>query len=205
MSSAIQAAPMPLIAPTNWPMISGFSGLPKFRLSVAARGVAPHGDEVAPGLGHRLFAALERVGLDIARRHVGGEGERLGRAMDADHAGAEAGGAERVGHDLAVILLPYPGFVGVVRASRSARATRRSGRSAGPGPSRRRAGSRPRDGRIPGRRRTSFDSGRSALISLPCRIRKRSSAMVSPTMAKSRSHLSKTALASASFSGLAAP
>ena len=37
----MQAAPMPLMAPTSWPMISGFSGLPKFRLSVAASGVAP--------------------------------------------------------------------------------------------------------------------------------------------------------------------
>jgi hypothetical protein len=41
MSSARQAAPMPLSAPTNWPMISGFSGLPKLRLSVVASGRAP--------------------------------------------------------------------------------------------------------------------------------------------------------------------
>ena len=47
----------------------------------------------------------------------------------------------------------------------------------------------------------SFESGRSAFTSLPCRIRKRSSAIVSPTMAKSRSHFSKIARASASRSG----
>ena len=47
----------------------------------------------------------------------------------------------------------------------------------------------------------SFDSGRSAFTSLPCRIRKRSSGIVSPTMAKSRSHFTKIARASASSSG----
>jgi hypothetical protein len=32
---------MPRTAAANWPMISGFSGLPKFMLSVMASGVAP--------------------------------------------------------------------------------------------------------------------------------------------------------------------
>ena len=32
---------MPRIAAANWPMISGFSGLPKFMLSVIASGRAP--------------------------------------------------------------------------------------------------------------------------------------------------------------------
>ena len=44
-------------------------------------------------------------------------------------------------------------------------------------------------------------SGKSAFTSPPSMTTKRSSGIVSPTMAKSRSHLSKTALASASFSG----
>ena len=100
MSSAVQAAPMPLMAPTNWPMISGFSGLPKFRLSVAASGCAPHGGEVAEGLGHGLLAALDGVGPDVARGHVGGEGQRLAGAVDPDDARAEAGRAHGVGHDL---------------------------------------------------------------------------------------------------------
>src|SRR3989338_8372898 len=47
----------------------------------------------------------------------------------------------------------------------------------------------------------NFDSGRSAFTSLPSRIRKRSSGMVSPTMAKSRSHFTKIARASSSISG----
>jgi len=41
MSSARQAAPIPWIAPTSWPMMRSFSGLPKLRLSVAASGRAP--------------------------------------------------------------------------------------------------------------------------------------------------------------------
>ena len=32
---------MPRMAAANWPMISGFSGLPKFMLSVSASGRAP--------------------------------------------------------------------------------------------------------------------------------------------------------------------
>ena len=32
---------MPRMAAANWPMISGFSGLPKFMLSVIASGRAP--------------------------------------------------------------------------------------------------------------------------------------------------------------------
>ena len=32
---------MPFIEPTNWPITSGRSGLPKFRLSVMASGSAP--------------------------------------------------------------------------------------------------------------------------------------------------------------------
>ena len=41
MSSALHASPMPWMQPTNWPMIRGFSGLPKFMLSVVASGRAP--------------------------------------------------------------------------------------------------------------------------------------------------------------------
>jgi hypothetical protein len=67
---------MPFRQPTNWPMISGRSGLPKLRLSVIASGGADRGD-VAPGFGHRLLAALERIGLAIARRHVGGQRQPL--------------------------------------------------------------------------------------------------------------------------------
>ena len=37
----MQAAEIPRTAPANWPMTSGFSGLPKFMLSVIASGVAP--------------------------------------------------------------------------------------------------------------------------------------------------------------------
>ena len=37
----MQAFAMPFTLPTNWPMISGRSGLPKFMLSVMASGSAP--------------------------------------------------------------------------------------------------------------------------------------------------------------------
>ena len=47
--------------------------------------------EVAPGLGDRLLAALDRVGLAVARGAVGGDGERLLRAVDADQGRVAAG------------------------------------------------------------------------------------------------------------------
>ena len=45
-SSARQAAAMPRMLAANWPMISGFSGLPKFMLSVIASGRAPTADRL---------------------------------------------------------------------------------------------------------------------------------------------------------------
>ena len=51
---------MPSMAPANWPMISGFSGLPKFMLSVSAERPRADRGQVAPGLGHRLRAAASR-------------------------------------------------------------------------------------------------------------------------------------------------
>ncbi len=90
-------------------MISGFSGLPKLRLSVAAIGSAPTAVRLRQHSAHRLLAALEGVGLAIARRHVRREGERLGRvALDADHARIAAGPLQRIALDLGVVLLIDP-------------------------------------------------------------------------------------------------
>ena len=62
-------------------------------VEVVGRGdrLGADGGEVAPALGDGLLAALEGIGLAVARRDVGGEGERLGRvALDADDAGVAA-------------------------------------------------------------------------------------------------------------------
>src|SRR6185503_7899252 len=64
--------------------------------------------EVAPGLGDRLPAALDGVGLAIARRAVGGDRQRLAGTVDADERGVPARRLDRVGADLLVILLPDP-------------------------------------------------------------------------------------------------
>jgi hypothetical protein len=65
--------------------------------------------EVAPALGDGLLAAFERVGLAIARRHVGGESERLGRmALDAHDASVAARDLQGVALDQRVVLLPDP-------------------------------------------------------------------------------------------------
>ena len=67
------------------------------------------GGQVAPAFGDRLHAALQRVGLAIARRHVGGEGQRLGRmAVDAHDAGVAARPLQRIALDQRVVLLEHP-------------------------------------------------------------------------------------------------
>ncbi len=73
-------------------------------------GAAAHGGQVAPRLGHRLFAALIRVVLDIAGGAVRGDGQTLVRAMHPHHArvGAGRGILQGVGHDVAVVLFPDP-------------------------------------------------------------------------------------------------
>ena len=75
--------------------------------------------QVAPRLGDGLFATLHRVGEAIARRAVGGDGERLVGAVDADYRRVAAGtaAAQRVGHDHMVVLLPDPALGGQVGAS----------------------------------------------------------------------------------------
>ena len=64
--------------------------------------------EVAPGFGDRLLAALERIGLAIARRHVGGEREAFRPVLDAHDGGIAARPLHRVAEDDVVVLLPDP-------------------------------------------------------------------------------------------------
>ena len=84
--------------------------------SLRAAGVQHEHDDV--GLGDGLLAALVGVVLDVARRAVGGHGQRLAAPMDADDAGVGARGAvlKGVGHDVAVVLLPDPALGGHVGA-----------------------------------------------------------------------------------------
>src|SRR5690606_12191028 len=65
-----------------------------------------NGGEIAPALGHRLLAALERIGLAIARRHVGSEGEALRPLLDPDHGRVAAWPLHRVAADDVIVLLP---------------------------------------------------------------------------------------------------
>ena len=80
-------------------MASGFSGLPKLRLSVSASGVAPTAIEIAPGFGDRLLAALERIGLAIALVDVGGQRQPLGPVAEPDHRRVAAGALHGVAED----------------------------------------------------------------------------------------------------------
>jgi len=86
----------------------GFSGLPKLRLSVMASGPRAGCGEIAPRFRDGLFRAFEGICAAIARRHIGGDGERLVGAMHANDGRISAGRLHRVGHHAPVILLPDP-------------------------------------------------------------------------------------------------
>ena len=70
--------------------------------------LAAHRHDVAPGLRHGLFAALKRIGKAVTRRAIGGDGQRLLRAMHPHHGGIAARALQRVGANLAIILFPDP-------------------------------------------------------------------------------------------------
>ena len=55
-------------SPTNWPITSGPLGIAEIEVVGDRERQAAHRRDVAPGLGDRLLAALERIGLAIARR-----------------------------------------------------------------------------------------------------------------------------------------
>ena len=164
-------------------------------------GVGAHGREVAPAFGHRLLAALEGVGLDIARRHVGRDRDRL-LAADAHHARIAAGDLRGVGADEAVILLPHPAPRAHVGRADDLQDRGLADRSARARPS------APACffGSTHGRSYSGASSpiclmGRSAITSPWCLMTKRSVSVVLPTMAKSSPHLWKMASASFSLSG----
>ena len=73
-----------------------------------------HRGQVAPRFGHRLLAALDRVGEAIARRAIGGDRQRLVGAMHADDRRIAARRLHRIGADHVVVLLPDPAAAGDV-------------------------------------------------------------------------------------------
>ena len=83
------------------------------------------GDEIAPGLGDRLLAALDRVGLAIALVDVGRQREPLGPVAEPDHRRVAAGALHGVAEDQRVVLLVDPALRAEVRASRAVSAARR--------------------------------------------------------------------------------
>jgi hypothetical protein len=87
--------------------------------------------QVAPALGDGLLAALEGIGLAIARRDVGGHGERpWWGGLDADDAGIAAR-RQRIALDQRVVLLVDPAARGEVRRADQLPAAPRRSTSAG--------------------------------------------------------------------------
>ena len=82
---------MPSMQAANWPMISGFSGLPKFRQSVIASGVAPTAVRLRQASATACRPPSTGIGEAVARRAVRGNGDALRRAEDAQHGGVAPG------------------------------------------------------------------------------------------------------------------
>ena len=64
----------------------GLFGVAEVKVVGGRQRQRPHGAEVAVGFGHGLFAAFDRVRLDVAGRHIRGKGDRLVGAMHAHDA-----------------------------------------------------------------------------------------------------------------------
>ena len=73
------------------------------------------GGQVAPGLGHGLPAALDRIRLAIARRDIARHGEALGAVLDADDAGIAAGRDHGIAENQGVVLFIDPALRALVR------------------------------------------------------------------------------------------
>src|SRR5215467_12665021 len=71
--------------------------------------------EIAPRLGDRLLAALERIGLTIARRHIGGQRQGLGTLVDAHDRGIAARPLYGVTENNVIVLLPDPALAAQIR------------------------------------------------------------------------------------------
>ena len=82
---------MPSIASTNCHMISGRSGLPKFRQLVAPIGVRAGARDVARRLGDRQHRAAAGIEVAVAAVAVDRHRQRARRALHAHDAGAHAG------------------------------------------------------------------------------------------------------------------
>ena len=75
---------------------------------MTASGLRADRRQIAPAFGHRLLAALERIGLAIARRHVGGERQALRPVLHPHHRGVAARPLHGVALNDVVVLLPDP-------------------------------------------------------------------------------------------------
>ena len=103
---------MPSTASTNCHMISGRSGLPKFRQLVAPIGMRAGAGDVARRLGDREHRAAPRIEVAVAAVAVDRHRQRARRALDADDAGAHAGEHDRVGPHHVVVLPVDPALAG---------------------------------------------------------------------------------------------
>ena len=142
----------PAMARTNWPMISGRSGLPKLRLSVTASGVAPTAVRLRQHSATACLPPSNGIGLDVARRHVERERQRLVACRRCAPRRRRRPAAARCCPGRGGRIAPRPSGARRGRASRSASAAPRRDRRraagsrgrAAPAPS-----ARPRAGRIP--------------------------------------------------------
>ena len=130
MSSARHASPMPSTASTNCHMISGRSGLPKFRQLVAPIGTRAGAGDVARRLGDGQHRAAARIEIAVAAVAVDRHRQRAIGALDAHDARAQPGSVDRVGAHHVVVLPVDPALARDRRRREQRAAARRCGATA---------------------------------------------------------------------------
>ena len=99
---------MPSIASTSCAMISGRSGLPKFRLLVAATGSAPTVERLRQHSATSKLCAFARRQRAVAAVAVERHRDAGAGFLDPDNRRVAARAGERVGANRVVVLLPDP-------------------------------------------------------------------------------------------------
>ena len=84
-SSARAASPMPVQAADELAHRLRLLGIAEIEIVGQRERARADGDQIAPGLGDRLLAAFDRVGLAIALGDVGGQREALGPVAEPHH------------------------------------------------------------------------------------------------------------------------
>ena len=112
ISSARHASPMPRTASASCHMISGRSGLPKFRLFVAPIGSPPAHATLRADSATASMAPAIRIQIAESAVAIDGHGQPAGGALHADDAGRRTRPGDGISADRVIVLPIGPALAG---------------------------------------------------------------------------------------------